>query len=346
MKIKGWRRVKRWGKKMWHRSQPHALILMYHRITDTDSDPQLLSVSPHNFDEQLQIVSSFYKPLRLRELVEQLSLGKVPHQAVAITFDDGYADNLHEARPILERYDIPATVFVTAGAVGKNQEFWWDDLERLLLKPGILPERLSLEINGSSYSWELGNCSHYSEAEYESHRNWHVLMKSDPTPRQKMYRSLCQLMRPLPTENRQDLLQKIAAWAQKDTIGRSSHRTLTPGEVQEIAKGGLIEVGAHTMTHPVLSTISKAGQQTEIRQSKERLDSILGLENPVSNFAYPYGNESDYTLETAATVREVGFASACSTINDVVCQGTDLFQLPRFTIRNWSGTKFASRLKG
>ena len=346
MKIKGWGRVKRWGKKLWHRSQPHALILMYHRITELDSDPQLLSVSPQNFAEQLQIVSSFYKPLSLRELVEQLSLGRVPHQAVAITFDDGYADNLHEAKPILESYGIPATVFVTAGAVGKTQEFWWDDLERLLLQPGILPERLSLEINGSSYSWELGTYSHYSDTEYKSHSNWHVLIKDDPTPRHKIYRSLCKLMRPLPTENRETLLQKIAAWAQKDTIGRSSHRSVTADEVKELAKGGLIEVGAHTMTHPVLSSISKARQQNEIRQSKEYLDSILGLENQVSNFAYPSGNESDYTLETASTVLEMGFASACSTINDVVWQGADLFQLPRFTIRNWSGEKFASRLKG
>jgi peptidoglycan/xylan/chitin deacetylase (PgdA/CDA1 family) len=81
---------------------------------------------------------------------------------VVITFDDGYADNLHNAKPLLERYDIPATVFVTTGHIGHEREFWGDELDRLLLQPSTLPELLGLSINGSPYQWELGEVAHYT----------------------------------------------------------------------------------------------------------------------------------------------------------------------------------------
>lgn len=116
-----------------------GLILMYHRVADVDVDPWALSVSPQHFDEQLEVLKSHYHPLSLQQLVQAHKQHNIPKRAVAITFDDGYADNLLQAKPILERHNIPATVFVITGTLGNSDEFWWDALERLLLQPGACP---------------------------------------------------------------------------------------------------------------------------------------------------------------------------------------------------------------
>ncbi|MGB3512084.1 MAG: polysaccharide deacetylase family protein [Microcoleaceae cyanobacterium] len=346
MLIRGWRKVKRWSQRRWMKIHPHALILLYHRVTVLDSDPQLLSVSPQNFAEHLQILSKSYHLVSLRELVKQLCEGQVKHHSVAITFDDGYADNLHEAKPLLEKYGIPATVFVTAGKIGQNQEFWWDDLERILLKTVHLPEKLALTINSQSYNWELGESAHLDQITSLQYliNNWNVVKTDNPTPRHQIYRSLCSLLGPLSTETRGKILQEIVHWAQIDSSGRLSHRALTETEVQQLAKDGLVEVGAHSINHPVLSSISQPEQELEIHQSRKKLESILG--HSVTSFAYPYGTKSDYNSQTVATVKNLGFDCACSNFAEVVWRGSDRFELPRFLVRNWNGEKFAEQLKG
>ena len=117
---------------------------------------------------------------------------------------------------------------------------------------------------------------------------------------------------------------------------------LLPDEVFRLAEGGLIEVGAHTVTHPVLSALPAARQHPEIHNSKSQLENIL--RRPVNSFAYPYGGRSDYTRETISLVRQAGFTCACSNYSDVVRRGSDLFPLPRVLVRDWDGEEFAQRL--
>jgi peptidoglycan/xylan/chitin deacetylase (PgdA/CDA1 family) len=337
-----WRKFQQWAKMWRRREQPRAIILAYHRITEIDSDPQLLCVAPQNFADNLRVLRQSYQTLSLQALVERLSQDQIPHRSVVITFDDGYADNLHQAQPLLQQYSIPATVFVTSSSIDQPQEFWWDDLERLLLLPGTLPERLSLTINGNNYFWELGDSSHYSETTYKKYRHWHVLNPEIPTRRHEIYLALCSLLRPLSGEKRQGILQKLITWAGVNEAGRATHRTLTLSEVRELSTRGFIEVGVHCATHPVLSALSKTQQYVEIHHSKRDLESLL--EQPVTSFSYPYGTRFDYTSTTVKIVRDAGFSCACSNFLDLVWQGTDRFQLPRFIIRNWSGQEFAERL--
>src|SRR4051794_28319151 len=103
---------------------PPVVVLIYHRVTVLADDPQLLAVSPDKFRAQLEILKR-YPILRFED-----DWSKVRQPSIVITFDDGYADNHREALPILTEYGLPATFFVTAGAVGSNSEFWWDELER------------------------------------------------------------------------------------------------------------------------------------------------------------------------------------------------------------------------
>src|SRR3954469_24009177 len=119
----------------------NAVILMYHRVADLDADPWGLSVSPTHFEEHLRVLRSLGTVMSLTQLVDGLQQGRIPRRAVVVTFDDGYADNVEVALPLLEQHRVSSTVFLASGAIDRQREFWWDELERILLQPGRLPAR-------------------------------------------------------------------------------------------------------------------------------------------------------------------------------------------------------------
>jgi peptidoglycan/xylan/chitin deacetylase (PgdA/CDA1 family) len=343
MRIRGFgnlRRVPKWVRNRFVRG---ALILLYHRVAELPTDPQLLCVTPGHLAEHLDILRKEYSPIGLRELAEGYQQGNLPHRPVVVTFDDGYFDNLANAKPLLERHEIPATVFVTTGYIGRQREFWSDELERLLLQPGTLPPTVRLTINGKPYQWNLSDAASYSEEAFERHRAWNVLTKHVSGPRQALYGEIHQLMRHLPDEEQRNILDTLLAWAGIEPIVRSTHRTLSANELLSMSEGRLIDIGAHTVTHPVLSSFPPVVQRTEIRGSKARLEDILG--QSVTSFAYPYGFRSDYSDETVAAVKQAGFHRACSSRQDNVWRGNDRFQLPRRIVFDWDGEEFARRLR-
>lgn len=320
-----------------------AVILLYHRIAELPTDAQLLCVTPRHFEEHLEILRKEYSLMGLQELFQVYQQGSLPQRAVVVTFDDGYFDNLTNAKPLLERYDIPATVFVTTGYIGSEREFWSDELERILLQPGRLPQTLSLTINGRPFEWTLGKAAFCSEKVYERHRAWNVLKQNLLGPRQLLYVELHRLIRPLGDQEQRRVLDVLLAWAGAQPLVRATHRTLSANEVVCMAEGKLIDIGAHTVTHPVLSAFPPAVQRTEIRGSKARLEDMLG--RSVTSFAYPYGFRSDYSADTVAAVKQAGFDCACSSYQDIVWRGSDRFQLPRVIVFDWNGEEFARRLK-
>jgi peptidoglycan/xylan/chitin deacetylase (PgdA/CDA1 family) len=310
---------------------------------DVASDPQLLCVSPRNFSQQLEVIRAVLCPTPLRDLVWGTQEGTNRSQAVAITFDDGYADNLHYAKPLLEKADVPATVYVSTGNAGTDREFWWDELERLLLQPGLLPEALTLKVNGNERRWELGDAADYPHAAYLANRGWNVLDPKDPTARQATYRALCAWLRPLPPNAQADVLEQLTDQASAEKEGRPSHRQLTPDEVASLGAGGFVEVGAHTVSHPILSSLPPERQWAEVQGAKVQLENWLG--RPVESFAYPYGSRSDYDAQSIKAVRTAGFRHACSNFPGPVETGTDPFEIPRYIARNWDGDEFERRLR-
>ncbi|AFZ13623.1 polysaccharide deacetylase [Crinalium epipsammum PCC 9333] len=338
MKIPGRSKLRRSLHKLQKRFAPKALILMYHRVGEVDIDPWALCVTPENFAEHLEVLQKDYHPLSLTELVKAHQGGKLPNRSVAITFDDGYADNLHQAKPLLNRYGIPATVFVSTGYLGQQREFWWDELERLVLAPGQLPEKLSLKINGKTHELELGTARNYTQQDYKGDRTAKA-HKSIPGSRMFFYYELWQLLRPLPENERLQALEDIRIWADAKPTARHSHRSLLPEEVSLLGDGELVEIGAHTVTHPFLSEQPTALQADEIQGSKTQLEEMLN--RPVTTFSYPFGN---YTTETVELARNAGFSCACSTVEDTVWTQSQRFQLPRFGAENWNGEEFAKQL--
>lgn len=338
MQIPGINKVKRKAGTLGRRFARQSLILMYHRIHESASDPWSLCVSPRYFAEHLEVLNRFAPILSLTSLCKALRDGKLPHGGVAITFDDGYADNLYAAAPLLERCAAPATVFITTGQIGSKREFWWDELARLLLQPGVLPDALSLTINDIDYSWRLGRSALYSEADFDrdTHRQaW----EGEQESRLRLYHSIWEILLPLPQQAQYAVLDQLLHWSGQDPVGRSSQRTLTMEEIALLAQGELIQVGAHTITHPILPAHCEAYQREEIVQSKTLLEDISGA--PVTCFAYPHG---EYSKSTAALIREAGFDCACTTDEASVWRFTDPLLMPRLAVGNWDGDEFARQL--
>lgn len=279
--------------------QRRAAILQYHRIAVIGRDPWRLSVEPSRFLEHLEVIRSRFHPIRLADLVQAIRDKKIPREAVALTFDDGYRDNLYEAKPLLERFQIPATVFVVTGYVDSGREFWWDVLSRLCLsnaQPG-LEDRL-----------DAG------------------------------YRALHRKLQALNEKERRTLLEMLGAEVESSLI--TGGTTSTRAELTRLATGNLIELGAHTVTHPVLSQLTHLEQVDEMRTSKRQLEEIVG--RSVDSFSYPYGS---YDTETIECAREAGFACACTSVRTPVTTAADPLQLPRFHVENWSGDELESHLR-
>jgi peptidoglycan/xylan/chitin deacetylase (PgdA/CDA1 family) len=326
------RRAARWPG---FRSERKALVLCYHKIHESCSDPRLC-VTPSHFAEHLEVLRQHARLIRLQHLSQALLDENLPDQSVVVTFDDGYADNLYNAKPLLERYGIPATVFVIAGYIGHNREFWWDELDRLFLRSDVLPERLDLGVNGNTYHWQLDEGGDYSEEAFR--RRWRP-GEETRSSYHSLYKSLWKLLRPMAEDERQRVLHELRGWAGAEEVVHPSHRPLSLEEVVALGQGGLVEVGAHTVTHPALPRLSPGSQRDEISGSKSRLEEIL--DRPVTSFSYPYGNLSE---QTVGVVRRAGFSCACSTRADTVRLSSERFRLPRVEVQDWDGDEFAGQL--
>ena len=223
-----------------------------------------------------------------------------------------------------------------------QREFWWDELEKLLLQPGVLPQTLRLTINGTHFEWSLGEDAAYGPGKYLRHRGWNTLDRDVPSQRQRLYRSLCERLNPLTDQQRHAVLTSLRAWAGAQPNARPTHRPLLREELAQLAEADLIEIGAHTVTHPLLSALSAEAQRVEITQSKTWLEAVLG--RPVRCFSYPYGNKSSYGAETVGIIKGNGFVCACSNFYGLVFAGTDRFQLPRVIVRDWTANELSERL--
>jgi peptidoglycan/xylan/chitin deacetylase (PgdA/CDA1 family) len=277
--------------------------------------------------------------MRLEEVARGLREGDLPDGAVCVTFDDGYRDNLYVALPLLERYGVPATCFLTTGRFGRDREFWWDELERILLQPGALPETLRLQVDGTWIDRKLGTSAKYTKEDQRRDREWTLVDPAAPTPRHAVFRTLYGRLQELADEERTRVLDALQEWAGATPAVRPSHRMLEADEVATLAAAELVEIGAHTVNHPALPCTATDEQREEIARSKETLERWSGA--PVKSFAYPYGRYSD---DSVAAVREAGFEYACACLGRAVRRDSGRFLLPRVDAPNQDGAALAGLL--
>ena len=337
MRLRGLGRVKRYARRMTAPFRSQAVILMYHRIYEASLDPWELCVSPKNFSEHLDHLNRHYRVLTLPQLVRFLKAGQLPKRAIVLTFDDGYVDNLWNAKPLLERFDIPATVFVATGYIGLKGEFWWDELERLILLTPQLPMRLQLTLQGSNYTWDFTGRSDCPATTTPGRATeWEALPNGELTPRYKAFSDLHRLLRPLAHEERRTALAQLRSGMEVADDVRIAYRPLSCDEISQLTNGGLVEIGSHTVTHPVLSAQSTTQQRQEMVESKRTLETVLG--RPVTTFCYPYGDVDKKAVELP---EEIGFEAACTTVGRTVTSGVNPCLLPRPFVGNWNGEEFA-----
>jgi peptidoglycan/xylan/chitin deacetylase (PgdA/CDA1 family) len=159
--------------------------------------------------------------------------------------------------------------------------------------------------------------------------------------RTALFAALHEKLRPLGSEMREAALDRLRVWLGHRSP-RPDYRPLTWDEVKRMSDGGLIEVGAHTVSHPVLAALPVEMQRCEIEQSRHELGTHAGLN--VTSFAYPYGGPGDFDETTLSLTRGAGIRLACTTIQGPATLLSRSLALPRMTVRNWSATELAARL--
>ena len=318
-------------------SEAKALVLMYHRVCDIETDPWQLAVSPNNFESQIKALKKNFNVLPLSDLVEQLTVGKIEPNNVYLTFDDAYRDNYLNARPVLEKYNCPATFFIPTHFIGKQQLFWWDELESIFLHTQNLPASLTFSIGEDIYTFQIESEPLTEEVRLKQ-QAW-IWPATPPTYRCKLYLKIWELLRPLPHTKIVEVIDSIRQWGNYSPSQSSENYAMNNDELEVLANNKLFSLGIHTMTHPALASHSKAIQSAEIAGSKDYLND-LGYPQ-INAIAYPYGNYND---DTRSIVLQNNIPIGFTTSQEVVTRNSSPLHLGRFQVNNCSGTELIEKL--
>jgi peptidoglycan/xylan/chitin deacetylase (PgdA/CDA1 family) len=280
-------------------------ILRYHAICDPNAgyaEPGIC-VSPAAFEQHVAYLAANYHVVSLPDATASLKRGTtLPKNAVAITFDDGYADNLAAAR-ILERYGLCATFYITAGCLADGAPFWPAEL-RVLVNTIVDPV-IQLNVNSTSVSLPITTPAERSMAVSRLTK----IFKSNPIPVRESLREHLRRQAGV-----RDVPSPMLTWDDLTTMRRL----------------GMV-IGSHTMTHPNLPNAGLTDARKEITTSKSTLEARLGA--PVSMFSYPNGGAERYvTPDVARLVREAGFEAATTSRNAFAGPQSDLYALERIQV--------------
>ena len=292
-------------------------IVLFHRV-HANPDP-LFPGDPDakRFDELCRWLAAWYNVLPLDDAVDRLAQGVLPARALAITFDDGYADNHDLAVPILRKHGLRATFFIATGFLNGGR--MWNDIA----VEAVRQCRQS--------TLDLGDLGLAGVARLDL---------SSITARRQSLGRLLNATKYLPTDEREAIVGRVAARAG----ARLPNDLMMRGEqVRAMADAGM-QIGAHTVSHPILARLNDVDARREIATSKSDLEALLGQR--VTLFAYPNGKPGqDYLPRDAALARDLGFSAAVSTAYGAACRADNrTFELPRFTPWDRARWAFAARL--
>lgn len=287
-------------------------ILIFHRVLPQQDPLFPDEIEAHGFDALLNLLKSCFNVVSLREGIDGLQRGTLPARALAITFDDGYADNAEIALPILQRHGLPATFFIASGFLDGGRMF--NDTVIELVRRA--PDEVDLTRAGFG-----------------------MLKLASVAERRAAISTLLGGLKYLPftTRHRQvDLLRELIPVALPDDLMMRS------SQVRQLHAAGM-EIGGHTMQHPILARLDPDQARREMAEGKQVLEALIG--EPVRTFAYPNGKPGqDYSAEHARMARELGFEAAVSTAWGAASAASDLYQLPRFTPWDRAPARFVLRM--
>lgn len=285
-------------------------ILIYHQVLSQFDAMRPFEPTAEVFDWQMRLLSEHFTPLALSEALHHLQKKTLPANAVCVTFDDGYLNNLTVAQPILAKYRIPATVYVATGFSHGNN-MWNDRLIHLFADPS----RQHLQLDDEQI--KLGD---WPNRQFQAEQ-WLKKLKY------------------LPIAQR---LEKLSQFYRQNKATEQEPLMMSPQQIKQLADKG-VTIGAHTVNHPILKVLPTAQQQLEISQSKQQLETWLG--QPVQHFAYPNGVEGvDFDDTSVNLVKQSGFTSAVVTDWGVSTIQTPSLKLKRFTPWDKTPLRFHLRL--
>ena len=290
-----------------------TLVLLYHRVADLRRDPHALAVRPDHFAEHCEILKQRCEVVRLCQANPSMP-------QVAITFDDGYVDNAGAARDILTAANLPATFFVTAGRVGRPGQAWWDRLAQIFLESDTTASTLDVEIR--------------------RRRVWADIRS--PAARERAHLAVFWRLRSLPQAEIESALTEIETQLGVRSFDRETHRWMTVPELRALGDNDNFDIGAHTLTHPFLPSISIDQQWQEIHGSREAVEALLGTRTTL--FSYPFGGPDAISASSMELVRKAGYTMACTTTGGIARADCNQLLIPRNVVGDWEAERFASWL--
>lgn len=293
-------------------------ILILHRVLPAIDPLFPDEVHADRFDRLCAWVADGFNVLPLDQAVARLRSGNLPARALAISFDDGYADNHDIAMPILQRHGLPATVFIATGFMAGGR--MWNDTIIESLRRSPLPV---IDLQGTLAA-PLG-----------------CLPLATLAQRRVAIEQTIKALKYLPLDEREAWVQAVA---ERSSATLPDDLMMGPAQIRAMHQAGM-QIGAHTVSHPILARLSRQAALQEIAGSKQALEALLGA--PVGLFAYPNGQPgTDYTDEHVQLVRELGFEAAVTTRKGAAHSTTDPLQIPRFCPWDQRRAAFASRMAG
>lgn len=277
-------------------------ILCYHRV-GTEGVPLFSRLDPRVFELQMKYVRKHYRLLPLGQLCRELANGDAVQPTLAITFDDGYRDLYSHAFPVLQKYEIPATIYLIGKSMETGESPWYDRI--FVALDYALGGSIEVEMNGPR-QFALTSVAARREAAWEI---------------------VC-FLRTIANAHRQKWCLAFEA-RMNPPQEKLERRMLDWDQVRSMQASG-IDFGAHTMTHPSVARLDPANLDAELRASRKLLEA--GLHGPVLDFAYPFGKTSDCLSATDDCLAQCGYRSAVTTIEGINSAGADLFRLSRMQI--------------
>ncbi len=274
-------------------------ILMYHRIS-WERDEAGIAISPDFFEQQIGFLKERFAIIDLDRALGLLDR-EIDRPYFVITFDDGYRDNFTDAYPILRRYEAPATIFIACDHIETGATAW-HQMDTAIRRTAL--QRLDLTAEG------LGSFPLATLAE-----------------RRQCIRTLHRLLKKLDNGSRLAIMAEIGA---RCGFGGDDRIMLQWDEVKAMADEGLVTIGSHTLSHPILTRIPAEQVRREIEISKGIIEEKIGRN--VEHFAYPNGRPEDFDESTVELIRRSGYRSACTTIAGCNQTGGDLFRLRRIDV--------------
>ena len=327
---------------MKNKSQPSPLLkgiktLMYHRVDTSETDPWSICVSVKYFEEQIKFLKNNFNIISSDDLVKQVTTNNITGDNICITFDDGYADNYTNAKPILEKYNCPATFFIPTAFIGSAIPFWWEELEIILLHSIKLPEKLLLEIDGENHLFTF-DISKLTEKHLVQHARWKWHQKP-PTNRCEMFLKIWGKLRVLLYDKIEMQMNILRKWAGTNST-TNLRLPMNDHQLNELSKNPLFTIAMHTHTHPDLKGKEITFQMEEIHTCKNILNIKYGVNN--NCMAYPFGRYDDNTIKA---VKNLGVKACFTTSAEDTYAYSDITIIGRYQVFNKDSTSLKKLLK-